>query len=151
MKRWHKRLLDPMPEQVIISNLQKIFLQAQVLWVYFSVDPYPFTDTNPHLILAKVEFISLPYIDVYSIRVGSIDGVSVGYAFDVYGKVIKYNLNFLLSSNFEFSRLSEGNLNPQAFDLKYKLGHIFLYEYSGACGLVSLPLPENVKETLEIK
>lgn len=149
MKRWHKKLINKLPDDMILDVFNKVSINNSKLYLYLKSDPFPFVSVG--LILAKLEFISLPYMDVYSICVGDVEGMSVGYAFDVYGRIIKSSLNYLISTSHEFSRLQSNSLNTDAFDMHYRLDSLLLYAYTGAGSLVTTPLSESLKECFDIK
>ncbi len=148
MKRWNNKLLEQLPDDLLLSNFQRVVFGKQVLYLFLLRNPYPVHDVG--LILDRLDYINLPYMDVYSVNLGDAKGLSLGYAFDIYGRVIKNSLNYLLSSNHEFSRLDVASLNTAAFDMQYKLDSMLLYSYAGACSLATVTFPDSIKACLDI-
>lgn len=135
-----------LPDKLMTDKLQCVFIShKQKVWCYFLNNPYVFKT----LVLTKVEYISLPLLDVYEIHANVKDGLVVGYVFDCYSKNINYSLNFLTVCNDEFKEHRVKHLNKNAFDFKYRISDINLYEYKGMASMLTCGLPEKIRDVME--
>ncbi len=104
------------------------------------------------LVLNHMEVISLPFLVAYRVNAECVDGITVGYFFEILSKKIQNEHNYFLVSSLNKSEtnIQSARRFKLALDLRFKIHSIKLYSLGAEGILGTCGFSDQVKTTLEL-
>jgi len=141
-----ERLFKP-PELVVQNTFQKIDNGSK-----FSV-LYALSDLSIYsaLYLRSMEVIRLPFVEAYEINAEAIDGVTIGYLFELNSRRVTSAYNYFLISALKKGDLKEDLVKAKTpLVLRFKIKDIKLYTLGAEGVLATCGYNKILKQTLEL-
>lgn len=142
----HKKVFTP-PELYVTETFQRMLLDKKHCVLYTRKD----LSMHSSLVLNYMDYVTIPFISVYEINAECVDGITVGYLFEVHSKKISHSYNFFAVTSLKKDELSLTELKKAkiALDLRFKIKGLKLYALDATGVLVTCGFNEDLKETLE--
>ncbi len=144
--RLHNKVFKP-PELYVTETFQRLLMERKQCVLYTKKDLYVYST----LVLKHLDTVSLPFLSLYEINAECLDGINVGYLFEVHTKKISSSYNFFAVTSLKSSELSLGELkrSKMGLDLRFKINGMKLYSLDATGVLITCGFNEELKETLE--
>ncbi len=136
-----------LPELYITETFQRMLIDKKQCVLYTKKD----LSMHASLVLNYMEHITIPFLSVYEINAECVDGITVGYLFEVHSKKISHSYNFFAVTSLKKSELSLTEMKKAkiALDLRFKIKGLKLYALDATGVLVTCGFNEDLKEILE--
>lgn len=137
-----------LPEVVAYNTFQlmRIGKRSGILFTNNEIEVYE------ALVLNHMDVISLPFLVAYRVNAECVDGITVGYFFEITSKKIQNEHNYFLVSSLTKSETNLETMRKSklALDLRFKIHSIKLYSLGAEGVLGTCGFSEDVKQTLEL-
>lgn len=135
------------PQLYVTETFQRMLFEKKQCVLYTKKDLSVYTTC----VLKHLEVVQLPFLSVYEINAECIDGITVGYLFEVFSKKISNSYNHFAVTSLKKNELSLSALKKadNCLDLRFKIKGLKLYALDATGVLVTCGFNEDLKETLE--
>lgn len=142
----HSKSFIP-PELYVTETFQRMLFDKKHCVLYTKKD----LSLHSGLVLNYLEYVTVPFLSIYEINAECVDGITVGYLFEVHSKKISNSYNFFAVTSLKKDELSLSELKKSkiALGLKFKIKGLKLYALDATGVLVTCGFNEDLKEILE--
>lgn len=135
------------PELYVTETFQRMLFEKKQCVLYTKKD----LSVYSACVLRHLEAVQLPFLSVYEINAECVDGITVGYLFEIFSKRISSSYNYFAVTSLKKDELSLSALKKadSCLDLRFKIKGMKLYALDATGVLVTCGFNEDLKETLE--